>query len=99
VDCVDKMNTSKVPCRDAWMSFFAQILPGINWGLVVVVLSPKALQEEYQKLYYKMLPLLGVNRNISKEWRTLPERYQGLGLPDFEVQSFLKKFHFLQRKW
>ena len=99
VDCVDKMNTSKVPCRDAWMSFFAQILPGINWGLVVVVLSPKVLQEKYQKLYYKMIPLFGVNRNISKEWRTLPESYQGLGLPDFEVQSFLKKFHFLQRKW
>ena len=46
-----------------------------------------------------MLPLLGVNRNIAKEWRTLPERYQGLGLPDFEVHSFSKKFHFLQRKW
>ena len=25
VDWVDKMNTRKVPCRDAWMSFFAQL--------------------------------------------------------------------------
>ena len=99
VDWMDKMNTNKLPCRDAWMSFFAQLLPGINWGLVAVVLSPKILQEEYQRLYFKMLPLLGVNRNIYKELRTLPERYQGLGLPDFEVQSFSKKFHFLQRKW
>ena len=63
------------------------------------MLSSKILQDAYQKLYYKMLPLLDVNRNISKEWRTLPERYQGLGLPDFEVHSFSKKFHFLQRKW
>ena len=51
VDWVDKMNTGKVPYRDAWMSFFAQLLPGINWGLVAVVLSPKVLQEEYQKLH------------------------------------------------
>ena len=99
VDWVDKMNTRKVPCRDAWMSFFAQLLPGINWGMVAVVLSPEILQESYQSLYYKMLPLLGVNRNIGKEWRMLPERYQGLGLPDFEVHSFSQKFHFLQRKW
>ena len=88
IDWVDKMNTRKVPCRDAWMSFFAQLLPGINWGMVTVVLSPRILHEAYQSLYYKMLPLLGVNRNIGKEWRMLPERYQGLGLPDFEVHSF-----------
>ena len=37
------------------MSFFAQLLPGINWGLVAVVLIPKDLQKYYQDLYYKML--------------------------------------------
>ena len=74
VDWVDKMNTRKVPCRDAWMSFLAQLLPGINWGMVAVVLSPEILQESYQSLYYKMLPLLGVNRDIGKEWRMLPEK-------------------------
>ena len=68
IDWVNKMNTKKVPCRDAWMSFFAQLLPGINWGMIAVVLSPKILQESYQSLYYKMLPLLGANRNIDKEW-------------------------------
>ena len=26
IDWVDKMNTRKVPCRDAWMSFFAQLI-------------------------------------------------------------------------
>ena len=45
------------------------------------------------------MPLLGVTRNISKAWRTLPERYQGLGLPDFKVHALSKKVHFLQQKW
>ena len=30
---------------------------------------------------------------------TLVERYQGLGLPNFEVHALSKKIHFLQRKW
>ena len=43
------------------------MLPGINWGLVAVVLTPKALQKYYQDLYYKILPLLRVSGNIDKE--------------------------------
>ena len=73
------------------MSFFAQLLPVIHWGLVAVVLAQKALQKHYQDLYYKIPPLLGVIRNIGKEWRTLPETYQVLGLPDFEVYALSKK--------
>ena len=81
------------------MSFFAQLLPGITWVLVAVMLTPKVLQKYYQDLYYKLLPLLGVNRNTGKECRTIPDRYQGLGLPDFEVHALSKKVCFLQQKW
>jgi hypothetical protein len=54
------MKTGKLPRRDAWMSFFAQLLPGINWGLVTVVLTPKALQRYSIKTYAtKFYPCLG----------------------------------------
>ena len=43
VDWVDRMKTGKFPRRDAWVRFFAQLLPGINLGLVAVVVTPKAL--------------------------------------------------------
>ena len=66
---------------------------------MTVVLTPKELQQLYQDLCYKMLPLIGVNRRISNKWRILPERYQGVGLLNFEVHAFSKKMHFLQRKW
>ena len=59
IDWVNRMNIGKLPRRDVWMSFFVQLLPGINWGLVVVVLVPKALQKYYQDRYDNMLPLLG----------------------------------------
>ena len=32
-------------------------------------------------------------------WRHFPERYQGFGLPNFEVYALSKRIHFLQRKW
>ena len=67
IDWADRMNTGKLPMIDAWISVFAQLLPGIKWGLGAVMLVPKVLQKYYQDLYYKNLPLLGVNRNIGKE--------------------------------
>ena len=45
VDWVGRMKTGKLPRRDAWMSVFAQLLLGINWGLAAVVITPKALQK------------------------------------------------------
>ena len=40
-----------------------------------------------------------MTRNIGKEWRTLPERYQGLGHLDFEVHALSKEAHFLHQNW
>ena len=45
VDWVDRMKRGKLPMRDALMSLFAQLLPGINWGLVTVVITPQALHK------------------------------------------------------
>ena len=63
------------------MIFFAQLLLGMNWKLAAVVLTPKALQKYNQDLYDMILTLPGMNRNIDKEWRTLPERYHGAWSP------------------
>ena len=64
-----------------------------------MVLTPKALQKYYQDLYYKILPLMGMNRSIDKEWRTLPERYQELDLQDSKVHALSRKTLCLQKKW
>ena len=98
IDKIDRMNTGKRPRRNTWMSYFAQLLPGINLGPAGVVLTPKALQKDYQDLYYKFLILPLMSSKTGKERMTLPERYQGVGLPDFQVHALLKKLHFLQQK-
>jgi len=99
LDWVDCLNTKPLPRRDAWFSFDMQLFPAMSWGLVAVVMSPKKLEEMMQSLYYRVLPCLGINRCITKEWRMLPERYVGLGLPNFVVITLAKKFFFLQCTW
>ena len=51
VDWANRTKTGKLSRKDALMSFFAQLLQGINWGLVAVVITPMALQKFYQDLY------------------------------------------------
>jgi hypothetical protein len=53
----------------------------------------------FQRVYEKALLLLGVNRKIKTEWRTLPEMYQGLALPNFPLIAFAEKIYFLLGNW
>jgi hypothetical protein len=98
-DWADRLATRPLPPRDAWLSFFLQLLPGISWGLLTVVMSPAQLDREFNDLYYRILPLLGVNRHIGFDWRMLSERFGGLGLPNFVVLAFACKIYFLQSNW
>ena len=95
----DRILAKPLHRHNAWLSFFMQLYPGMLWGLVSVVLSPLKLNEMMQKLYYKILPILGINCCITKAWRMLPEIYQGLGLLNFVVIAFAAKVYFLQSHW
>lgn len=99
LDWVDSVTTRPLPPRDAWFSFQHQLYPGVSWGLAAVVLSPTKVEAEFQRLYYRALPVLNVNRNITKEWRMLPEMFQGLGLPNMNLRMLGAKIHFLHCTW
>ena len=95
LDWVDCLRTKPISRADAWLSFYLQLFPGMSWGLVTVCMSPLKLDKKFQKVYEKALPFLGVNRKIKCEWRTLPEMYQGLGLPNFPLIALSSKISFL----
>jgi hypothetical protein len=76
-----------------------QLFPGMSWGLLAVCMNPIKLDKMIQRCYERALPFLGVNRKIKKEWRTLPEAYQGLGLPNFPLVSLSAKISFLMEAW
>ncbi len=60
---------------------------------------PVKLDKSFQRVYEKALPLLGVSCKIKKEWKSLPEMYQGLALPNFHLVALLEKVSFLLGNW
>ena len=56
----------------AWVSYKLKLWPGIRYGLSTMA-TPLKVTVELLSLYnFRMLSSLGVNRNIKREWRTIP---------------------------
>ena len=91
--------SSALSPSEVWHSFKLQILPSVKYGLITLMTPHKILDDAFTAWYYTFLPALGVNRNITKEWRTLPTQYQGLGLPQMSIEKLSTSLQYLQRHW
>ena len=69
------------------------------YGLVAISAPPKQLEKVFQTIYFKALPSIRVNRNTTKAFHTLPYKFQGLGLPDPNIEIFALKLHLIQNHW
>ena len=94
-----RLRARHLPARDAWMGTRYQLFPKLIYGAAAVTHAPQALEDAYQSIWYKLLPSLRVNRNITKEYRMLPLRFQGLALPNPNIESLSRKIHLLQTNW
>jgi hypothetical protein len=93
------MKSRPLPHDLAWKSFNHQLQPSMTWGLATVVMPPQKLLAQFQRVFFKCLPSLNINCHIELPWRVIPERYQGLGLPNFVLVSLSSKLSFIQRTW
>jgi hypothetical protein len=84
---------------EVWQSFKTQALPSVKYGLIALMSTRQEVNDAFAAWYYSFLPALGVNRNITKEWRTLPTRYQGLGLPQMSQEKLAISLQYLQQHW
>jgi hypothetical protein len=71
----------------------------MSYGIVPVMDPPEVMEDAFQDLYFKCLPTFGVNRNITKGWRMLPCRFQGLGLTNMALEKLSESLMWLQRHW
>jgi hypothetical protein len=67
----------------------------MTWGLATVVISPREYFAATRPVYFKCLPLIGVQSHIKLPWRTLPEAYQGIGLPNFALHALAAKLQLI----
>ena len=88
---------SSLQPAEVWQSFRTQALPSVRYGLISLMSSRQEVDEAFGAWYYSFLPALGVNRNITREWRTLPTQYQGLGLPQMSLEKLATLLLYLQR--
>lgn len=94
-----RVMSSTLSSSEVWHSFKLQILPSVKYGLITLMAPRKTLDDAFTAWYYTFLPALGVNRNITKEWRTLPTQYQGLGLPQMSIEKLSTSLQYIQRHW
>jgi hypothetical protein len=85
-----------IPPRDARKSVDLALLPKILYGGVAITHPPAQLLKAFHKIYYNLLPHLGINRNITREYRMLPQQYQGLGLPNPNIEILSAKLQLIR---
>ena len=93
------LRSHHVPPREARMSVNQALMPKILYGIVAVNHSPVLLEKAFHKIYHEVLPHIGVNRKITREYRMLPEQYQGLGLINPNVEVLCAKIQLIRAHW
>ena len=88
-----------IPPRDAHKLVDLALIPKILYGGVAFTHPPAKLLKAFHKIYYKLLPQLGLNKNITREYRMLPKQYQGLGLPNPNIKIFSAKLQLILEHW
>ena len=85
-DWTDRLAGGKLPARWGWVSYSTQLWARLRYGLgcnasgAEELISQEAEGGDLRPLYRRILPLLGVNRNIKAAWRHLPTAFGGIGL-------------------
>jgi hypothetical protein len=69
------------------------------YGAVTLSHPLALLDKAFQSIYYKLLPSMGVNRCITKSYRMLPEKYQGLALPNPNIWVLSAKLILIREHW
>ena len=83
----NRLTSGKLPTNWAWFRYFYQLCPRVKYGLscnallVADLLGQESKGQPLRKVYIKILPYLGVNRNTKAGWRQLHPTFGGYWNP------------------
>jgi hypothetical protein len=95
----DRIKSRPLPPNLARKRFTHQLQPGMMWGIATIIMSPHRLLKQFQRVYFRCLPLFSVNCRIDLPWRLILEQYQGLGVAHYALVSLASNLSFLQFNW
>ncbi len=83
---ISKMTNGHLSAQLGWIAYKFKLWPGIRYGLATLAMPMETAQTALSKENYLMLPFLGINRNVKREWRTLHRAFGGVGMLDLAVE-------------
>jgi hypothetical protein len=86
---LDRSSNCHLPNRFNWISYKYKLWPGLKYGLATLATPTSQIRDLIRKLDYLTLPLLGVNRSVKHEWRTIPRAFGGIGMFDLAVEQMI----------
>jgi hypothetical protein len=85
--------------REARLSVDLALMPKMLYGGVAISAIPTDLEKTFMKVYFHLLPSMGVNRNINQLLRMLPQMFQGLGLLNPNIEFLSAKISEILNNW
>jgi hypothetical protein len=85
----DKAATHPLPWTVSRMAHDSILVARMCYDIECLLATPTELSTEMQKIWYRCLPSLGINRNYKTEFCTLPRIYQGLELLTGQLRNLL----------
>ena len=86
---LNNIRNGHLPSSYVLMSYYQQLWPGLRYGLGTLSNSLSAAEDCLIKFDYSLLPYIGVNRNIKREWRSLHSAFGGVGLLSLPIEQLI----------
>ncbi len=90
-----KMINGHLPARLGWIAYKFKLWPGIRYGLATLATPLTISRATLQKENFRILPVLGINCNVKREWRPLHRTFGGIGLFDLAVEHTIGMINIL----
>ena len=92
---VNQMKNAHLPSHMVMMSYQLQLWTALRYGLGTLTNSIQQADDCLSKLDHQLLPLLGINRNITKGWRALHPAFGGVGLLSLPTEQLICRLNLL----
>lgn len=87
VTWIERTKNGHLPASLVWRSYRWKLWPGLRYGLATLGTSLDEIGSILHRQQFDVLPLLGVNRNVRRRWRTIPQAFGGIGLFDITTEQ------------
>ena len=84
-----------LPRQSVWTAFWVQLWPALKYGIGTNAFHQHEMDLLLHPYIYKILPRMGCNRKIKKEWRTIPYEFLGVGLPNYSLEQLIAQTNLL----